>query len=311
MKEDIRGALDSLLGAENVREHESMSRFTTLRAGGPADFLCTPGSEEQIRALTAFLKSAGIPYLVVGNGSNLLVRDGGIRGVVLQLGSRFAGITAEEAEDAQGDVLLRAQAGAKLSAVGREAQKRGLTGFEFACGIPGSVGGAVRMNAGAYGGEIKDILRCARVLMPDGQVRTCIPEDLQLSYRHSVLDENGGLVLSATFHLTPGDPEQITRRMRELAEKRRARQPLEFPSAGSTFKRPEGYFAGKLIMDAGLKGLTIGGAQVSEKHAGFVINRGGATAADIEALIGEVRKRVFDQTGVLLEPEVKIVGERA
>lgn len=310
MSKDLRGTLIGLLGAENVKEHVSMSSVTTFRAGGPADFLCTPVSEEQIRALAAFLQEAHIPYLVIGNGSNLLVRDGGIRGVVLQLGSRFSAVTAQEPEDGRDGAFLTAQAGAKLSAVGHEAQMRALSGFEFACGIPGSVGGAVRMNAGAYGAEIKDILCCARVLMPDGQVKTCSPQDLQLSYRHSALDENGGMVLSATFRLRCGDPEQIRARMAELAEKRRSRQPLEFPSAGSTFKRPEGHFAGKLIMDAGLKGLSVGGAQVSEKHAGFVINRGGATAADIEALIGEVQNRVFALTGVKLEPEVKIVGER-
>ena len=307
MREDLKGKLVGILGADNVKENESMSSVTTFRVGGPADFLCTPETEEQILALTAFLREAGEPYFVLGSGSNLLVRDGGIRGVVIRLGGEFSRVTVKKTQDG---ALLTAQAGTKLSAVGHEAAAQGLTGLEFACGIPGSVGGAVRMNAGAYGGEMKDILQSARVLMPDGRILACTPEDLQLSYRHSILDENGGLVLSAVFQLREGDPEQIAQRMRELAQKRREKQPLEYPSAGSTFKRPEGYFAGKLIMDAGLKGFTVGGAQVSEKHAGFVINRGGATASDIEELIARVQEKVFSQTGVRLEPEVKIVGER-
>ncbi|MGI5989818.1 MAG: UDP-N-acetylmuramate dehydrogenase [Lachnospiraceae bacterium] len=307
MNEDLREQLIRLLGSGHVREQEMMSRYTTFKVGGPADFLCLPVSEEQIVRLIGILKKAGEPYLIIGSGSNLLVRDGGIRGAVIRLGSDFAQITEEKEEN--GSVTLAAQAGAKLSAVGARAADLSLGGFEFACGIPGSVGGAVRMNAGAYGGEIRDVLKSAKILMPDGRVLICTADDLQLTYRHSVLDENGGIVLSAEFCLQKGDEKQIRARMQELADKRREKQPLEYPSAGSTFKRPEGYFAGKLIMDAGLKGFSIGGAQVSEKHAGFVINTGGAKASDIEELIRQVRQRVFEQSGVWLEPEVKIVGD--
>lgn len=308
MNEDLREQLISILGRDQVKEQESMSRYTSFRVGGPADFLCSPDSARQIQQLLAHLERDHHPYLVIGNGSNLLVRDGGIRGVVVHLGSRFARIDARE--EADGTAILKAQAGARLSAVGKAAAERALTGFEFACGIPGTVGGAVRMNAGAYGGEIKDILESAEVLAPDGRIRTCTADDLKLSYRHSILDENGGIVLSASFRLQKGDKEEILRQMSGLAAKRREKQPLEYPSAGSTFKRPEGYFAGKLIMDAGLKGFRVGGAEVSEKHAGFVINRGGATAADIEELIHRVQETVFEKYGVKLEPEVKIVGEK-
>ena len=278
-----------------------MRLHTTFRTGGPADLFVMPKKEELPR-LIALCREYETPYFVVGNGSNLLVADGGVRGVVFEIGRPMGEI------DVEGD-RIRAEAGALLSAVAAKALEASLTGFEFASGIPGSIGGGTVMNAGAYGGELKDVLLTVSLLAEDGVVQEVPASELDLSYRHSNIPEKGQIVLEAVLQLQSGDVEKIRARMEELKEKRTAKQPLEYPSAGSAFKRPEGYFAGKLIQDAGLKGYTVGGAQVSEKHAGFVINRGGATSAQIRQLLSDVQERVFESAGVRLEPEIKFLGE--
>lgn len=278
-----------------------MRDYTTFRAGGPADLLISPKSAEQIRAVLQMCRQLEVPVTLLGNGSNVLVRDGGIRGAVLRLGSEFSQIQIE------GSMVI-AQAGAKLAAVVSAALSAGLVGMEFAGGIPGSVGGGIYMNAGAYGGELSQVLHSALVLTADLEMVQMPNEALSLSYRHSALMENGALVLEGHFCLEPGDTATAREYLRELAARRREKQPLDLPSAGSTFKRPAGHYAGALIEAAGLKGFSIGGAQVSEKHAGFVVNRGGS-AADILALIRHVQERVFAQSGIRLEPEVLILGE--
>lgn len=285
------------------RKNEPMKLHTTFRIGGPADVYAEPESAEELAELISVCEGSGTPYLVIGHGSNLLVGDGGFRGTVICLGKAFGDIRVD------GD-CIEAQAGALLGTVANTALEHSLAGMEFASGIPGSVGGALVMNAGAYGGEIKDILESAEILETDGSRCVVTAEELELGYRTSNILPLGRTVLSARFRLSKGDPEEISAKMKDLNGRRKEKQPLEYPSAGSTFKRPEGYFAGKLIEDAGCKGLTVGGAQVSEKHAGFVINVGDATAKDVEELIRQVQKRVLDQSGVMLEPEIKMTGER-
>ena len=292
------------IGAASVREQEPMSAHTTFRAGGPARYFVTPEGENELAAVLAACREAEKAYYILGNGSNLLVSDAGYPGVMILLGSQFTEVVCPEGEPG----VYELGAGVLLSRAAREAQKDGMTGFEFAAGIPGTVGGAAVMNAGAYGGELKDVLESVRVMTPDGEVKELKTEELDLGYRHSCIPERGYIVLSARIRLEKGDPEAIRVRMDELAAKRREKQPLEYPSAGSTFKRPEGYFAGKLISDAGLKGFSVGGAQVSEKHAGFVINTGNATAADVIALTDAVRDKVFEKYGVKLELEIKQLG---
>ena len=278
-----------------------LDKFTTLRVGGPADYFAEPGSEEAAAALLKAAREEKIPVLLMGNGSNLLVRDGGFRGLVIRLGKAFSSITRKEN-------CLYAQAGALLSALARQAQEAALTGLEFAQGIPGSVGGGVYMNAGAYGGELGNAVDFVRVF--DGSaVRDILGSDMRFCYRHTRVMEEPWVILGAQFRLTPGDPKEIEAAMRDYAARRKEKQPLEYPSAGSFFKRPAGHFAGALIEGAGLKGLSVGGAQVSEKHAGFLINKGGATAADFLKLMEEVQERVMEKYGVRLEPEVRIVGE--
>jgi UDP-N-acetylmuramate dehydrogenase len=286
------------------RKNEPMSAHTTFRVGGPADLYAEPESLDDLQELIAVSRGEGKAYTVIGNGSNLLVGDKGYRGIVIALGKKVAGIRVN-------GTRLTAEAGALLSVAAGIAQKEGLSGMECLSGIPGSVGGALVMNAGAYGGEIRDILVSANVLEADGTVSEVPAAELELGYRSSNIPSLGRTVLSAEFSLTAGNPEEIAAKMKELNGRRKEKQPLEYPSAGSTFKRPEGYFAGKLIEDAGLRGFTVGGAMVSEKHCGFVINRGNATAGDILALIREVRRRVLENSGVLLEPEVKMMGEFA
>lgn len=278
-----------------------MRDYTTFRAGGPADLLISPKSAEQIRAVLQMCRQLEVPVTLLGNGSNVLVRDGGIRGAVLRLGSEFSQIQIEGR-------MVVAQAGAKLAAVVSAALNAGLVGMEFAGGIPGSAGGGIYMNAGAYGGELSQVLHSALVLTADLEIVQMPSEALSLSYRHSALMENGALVLEGHFCLEPGDTAAARAYLRELAARRREKQPLDLPSAGSTFKRPAGHYAGALIESAGLKGFSIGGAQVSEKHAGFVVNRGGS-AADILALIRHVQECVSAQSGIWLEPEVLILGE--
>lgn len=285
-----------------ILEAEPMKNHTTFRIGGPADALALPKTPEEVAEVVRFCHEHAQPYYVLGNGSNLLVSDEGYRGIVLQLYRNFNDIQVN-------GEMITVQSGAMLAAVARTAYQNGLTGLEFASGIPGTIGGAVVMNAGAYGGEMKHVLREVTVLTKEGEVLAIPAKALELGYRTSVIPKNGWIVLGAVLQLKKGDPEQILARMEELKEQRITKQPLDLPSAGSTFKRPEGYFAGKLIMDAGLRGFTVGGAQVSEKHCGFVVNRGDATAADVWELICEVKRRVKERTGVELEPEVKLLGD--
>ena len=284
-----------------VRINEPMSRHTSFKAGGTAAWFAQPETAGELSALTAACKKTGAPWYVVGNGSNLLVSDSGFDGLIINT-CRLNRL--EVSEDS-----LTAGAGVLLSKAAAEALKAGLTGLEFAAGIPGSTGGAVVMNAGAYGSEMKDVLKSVTVLTEDRRVEKIPAEKLELGYRTSAVAKCGWIVLEAEFSLKKGDPSEIRARMDDLAARRREKQPLEYPSAGSTFKRPEGYFAGKLIEDAGLKGFSVGGASVSEKHAGFVINRGDATASDIYKLCKEVRRKVFETFGVSLELEVKLLGK--
>lgn len=284
-----------------VRINEPMKRHTSFRAGGNAEWFAVPETVEELKAVLAACKKADIPWYVVGNGSNLLVSDKGFSGAIISTG-KFDKLEVD------GETVT-AGAGVILSKVANAAYKAGLSGFEFAAGIPGSVGGAAVMNAGAYGFEMKNVLKSVTVLTGDGEVKVIPAEELELGYRTSVIAKRGYLVLEAEYSLTKGNPEEIKAVMDDLAARRKDKQPLEFPSAGSTFKRPEGYFAGKLIQDAGLKGFSIGGAEVSEKHAGFVINKGGATASDIYSLCKEVARKVEETFGVSLEMEVKLLGD--
>lgn len=282
-----------------------MDRHTTFRIGGPAALFIEPSEISQIHALARFLKGQeGFPWLVVGNGSNLLVRDEGFPGAVIHLGSRFSAISLEP------EGRIRCQSGVMLASLSRFAAQHGLTGLEFACGIPGSVGGAVYMNAGAYGGEISGVLHCVTHLSfakEDVCLETLPASDLEFSYRHSRYQGTDDWILETVFQLQPGNQEASIAQMEQLLASRREKQPLEYPSAGSTFKRPEGSYASLLIDQCGLKGLTVGDAQVSEKHAGFVVNRGNATCAQVLELMEQVQNAVYRKTGYLLEPEVQII----
>lgn len=302
MNTEIRQKFCDLLGEDRVLFREPMSRHTTFRIGGPAEIFLMPESFEQIRDILLLCRQEQLPYFVLGNGSNLLVSDSGYRGVIIQMDRNMGDIKLEGTE-------IRACAGALLSSIAAVARKASLTGFEFAGGIPGTLGGAAVMNAGAYGGEMKDVLREVTVMTKDGEILTLPAERLEMGYRTSIIRKAGYLVLEAVISLEPGDPREILDRTKELAEKRTEKQPLDYPSAGSTFKRPEGYFAGKLIMDSGLRGYRVGGAQVSEKHCGFVINTGDATAKDVRELMDHVIRTVKEKYGVTLEPEVKFLGE--
>lgn len=301
MKLSFEDKLEQILEKEEISKNEPMHRHTTFRVGGPADYYIRP-RPGQISQVIKVCREEGIPVQIIGNGSNLLVGDKGIRGLVLEVGKMAERISVHKE-------CMDAQAGVTLARAAQAAYRAGLTGLEFAAGIPGTIGGAVVMNAGAYDGEMKDILAQAAVLGEDGKIQNLSAEELDLSYRHSCIPERNGVVLNASLQLKKGNPDDIRARMEELRKKRTEKQPLEYPSAGSTFKRPEGHFAGKLIMDAGLSGFRVGGAEVSKKHCGFVINKGNATAADILLLIQEVTKKVKEQFGVVLVPEVKIIGE--
>lgn len=302
MKKEIREKFCELLGKDKVLFEEPMSSHTTFRIGGPAEVFLMPESYEQIRSALALCREEGVPYFVLGNGSNLLVSDSGYRGVIIQMDRNMGDIELKGTE-------IRACAGALLSSVAAAARKASLTGFEFAGGIPGTLGGAVVMNAGAYGGEMKDVLREVTVMTKEGDIRVIPSDRLELGYRTSIIKKTGYLVLEAVISLEKGDPQAIQEKTKELASKRTEKQPLDYPSAGSTFKRPEGYFAGKLIMDSGLRGFRVGGAQVSEKHCGFVINTGGATAKDVKELMDHVIRTVKEKYNITLEPEVKFLGE--
>ena len=287
----------------SVIENADMSKYTSFRAGGKAAALVEVENKEQLKAVLRFADEENIPHLLIGNGSNTLFKDSGYQGLVIKLGDYF-NYLAEES-----DTRLRIGASMLLSTAAKMALEESLTGMEFASGIPGSIGGAIFMNAGAYGGEMKDIVASVHAVSPDGRdEKDFTNEEMQFGYRSSILQQNGWIATDVTFNLTTGNKEEIAAQMKDLNARRNAKQPVNYPSAGSTFKRPEGYFAGKLIEDAGLKGLTVGGAQVSTLHSGFVINKGGASATDILQLIALVQNTVYDKFGVMLEPEVRIIG---
>ncbi len=297
MTEDLIKALKEICGGENVLENEPLSRHTSFRIGGPARVFVTPPDEESLGGAIKACDEAGVKRFILGNGTNVLASDEGYDGVIIQIYKAFSKIEIDGA-------LIKAGAGVLLSRLSSEAADESLTGFEFASGIPGTLGGAVTMNAGAYGGEMKDVLKSVTVYIPDEGLREMDPAGLQLGYRNSIIKHKDMIVISAVLKLEKGDENAIRGKIAELKEQRTSKQPLEYPSAGSTFKRPEGYFAGKLIMDSGLKGYSIGGACVSEKHCGFVINKGNATAADVKALMQHIVKTVEDKYGVRLEPEI-------
>lgn len=301
MNDQFLTELQNVMGGSGIFMEEPMKKHTTFRVGGPADVLVQP-DETALAAILALCRQYYVPYSFIGNGSNLLVGDKGIRGVVIEMTDPMGNIEVDGTK-------ITAQAGAMLSKIANTAASNGLGGMEFAAGIPGSVGGAVVMNAGAYGGEMKDIIEKVYVLNENGAQLELGRDALDFGYRHSCIPEKKYIVTKVVLELVPRDEAEIRSEMKELNEKRAEKQPLQYPSAGSTFKRPEGYFAGKLIMDAGLRGYQVGGAQVSEKHCGFVINKGGATAADICQLMQDVSDKVQAQFGVVLEPEVKMIGE--
>lgn len=301
-KEFIYKHLLNILNKEDILLDEPMKNHTSFKVGGPTDFLVKPRNEEEIKELVSLLKKENIPYLIIGNGSNLLVKDGGIRGVVIKIADSFNEFKIE------GNTIY-AQSGALLSFMGKAILNESLTGFEFAAGIPGTLGGAIAMNAGAYGGEMKDIVKTVKIMDFEGNIFDLSNEEMEFSYRKSIISKKDYIVLSAVIELKEGNFEEIRESMRELTKSRVTKQPLTLPSAGSTFKRPEGYFAAKLIEDSGLKGLTLRGAQVSDKHSGFVVNLGDATAKDILDLIYVVKSTVNSKFGVMLEEEVKILGD--
>ena len=319
LKEEIEGILP--LG--QIRYDEPMDRHCSFRTGGPADVLAVVKTEEEMASLLKLLKDCGEPYFLLGRGTNLLIGDGGYRGVIVTAAALPSSEGTQSCEGACADFqedfpldgicvegnYITAGAGATLKAAALAAMEHGLSGLEFAAGIPGTVGGGLVMNAGAYDGEIRMVARSVRLLLADGSVQDFTADQMAFGYRTSVIREIEAVALRARFELVPDDKEKIRALVADLAERRRSKQPLEYPSAGSTFKRPEGLFAGKLIMDSGLAGYSVGGAQVSEKHCGFVINRGGATSAQIRTLIGDVQKKVFEDTGVRLEREVIFLGE--
>ena len=302
MNQEIKKMFCELLGRDHVLTDEPMKQHTTFKIGGPADYFLVPETGEEVGEIIKICRKTDIPYFILGNGSNLLVGDGGYRGAVIQVYRNMSAVTVE-------GTTITAQAGALLSAVAAAAKNASLTGFEFAGGIPGTVGGAAVMNAGAYGGEMKDVLVEVTVMDAEGKIFAIPAEKLELGYRTSVIKKAGYIVLEAKIRLKEGDQEAIRERMKELPIQRTTKQPLEYPSAGSTFKRPEGYFAGKLVMDSGLRGYQVGGARISEKHCGFVINAGDATAKDVRTLMDNVRDIVYEKYGVTLEPEVKFLGE--
>jgi len=299
----ITEQLKQIVSEHDVIEQADMARHTSFRAGGTADLLVMPQDIEALKAVLGLLEQEHYPHMILGNGSNILVKDSGYHGAIVKLGEAFHSVRQDGSR-------LICGAAALMSAVSNAAVCGSLSGFEFASGIPGSIGGAVFMNAGAYGGELVQVLERVRLISPDGSrdfYRTA--EELDMGYRHSLLQESGDVAVEVVLNLEPGKQEEIRAKISELTARRNEKQPVSYPSAGSFFKRPTGYFAGTLIQDAGLKGLSVGGAQVSELHAGFIINTGGATATDILQLMEIVQETVFDQFGVRLEPEVRIIGD--
>ena len=301
-KQFIYKELLNILDEENIKVDEPMKKHISFKVGGPADFLVKPKTEEELRNVVEFAKKENVPFIVIGNGSNLLVKDGGIRGIVIELSDNFNNYEID-------GNIIKAQSGALLAIIGRNAMKNSLTGFEFAAGIPGTLGGALAMNAGAYGGEMKQVVKTVRLMDRDGNIFELSNEEMKFEYRRSLLTTKDYIVLSAVIELQPGNVEEIKEIMADYSNRRSTKQPLNFPSAGSTFKRPEGHFAAKLIDDCGLRGLNLRGAQVSDKHCGFVINSGGATAKDILDLMFIVKSTVNEKFGIMLEEEVKILGE--
>lgn len=297
IKEKIQNELPEI----TILFDEPLKNFTFTKTGGPADMLSFPKTTEEVRKLVLFCQKEELPWMVLGNASNLIVRDGGIRGMVVML-AEMKQVTVE-------DNQVTAEAGAKLIDTTYEALANDLAGFEFASGIPGSIGGAVYMNAGAYDGEIKDVFESAEFLLPNGEIKTMTAKEMDFSYRHSAIQQMEGIILQATFVLKQGEHEAIKARMDELTELRTSKQPLEYPSCGSVFKRPVGHFTGKLIQDAGLQGLKWGGAQISEKHAGFIVNIDQATATDYVELIAHIQEVIKEKFDVVLETEVRIIGE--
>ena len=301
-KQDIYENLLNILDKEDIKIDEPMKKHISFKVGGPADVLVKPKTEEQLKEIIKFVKNENIPFLIIGNGSNLLVKDGGIRGVVIELSNNFNHFEID-------GNIVKVQAGALLSIVGKAVLKESLKGFEFAAGIPGTLGGALAMNAGAYGGEMKHIVKSVRLMDMDGNIVNFTNEQMEFDYRNCILSREEYVVLSAEIELEKGDYEEIKATMMHFTQQRVTKQPLSLPSAGSTFKRPPGHFAGKLIEDCGLRGLTLRGAQVSEKHCGFVVNLGDATAKDLLDLMYVVKSTVKSKFGVMLEEEVKILGE--
>ncbi len=295
--------LCEILGEDSVRKNESMKVHTTFKVGGEAEFMLIPKTIESLSETIEYLNVIQYPYYIMGNGSNVLVKDSGYKGAIIKLKENFSNIEVDA-----DNCFIKAEAGALLSRIAKCAYDESMTGFEFAAGIPGTLGGAVTMNAGAYGGEMTDIIMEVTVMDKAGNVDVKTKEEMNFGYRHSIVMDEDLIVLSAMMELRAGNKSDIKEMMDDLAFRRRDKQPLEYPSAGSTFKRPEGYFAGKLIMDAGLRGYKVGGAMVSEKHCGFVINEGNATASDILQVISDVKAKVLEEFGVMLEEEVKILG---
>ncbi len=303
---ELKTKLLQILPKESIMENEPLSKHTTFKIGGPANYLLRPDNEAQIIQIIKLLKKEKLPYYVIGNGSNLLVSDKGFFGVIIELNKNISDYTIEEKEE---KAFVIAKSGILLIKLAKYISNKGYSGFEFATGIPGTLGGAITMNAGAYGGEIKDHIIWAKVLDKDGNLLTLNHEQLKLGYRTSIIGVENYIVLEAAFEFSKGNQEEINNKIKDLTEQRKSKQPLEFPSAGSTFKRPEGHFAGKLIMDSGLRGYKVGNIQVSEKHCGFVINLGDGKAKDVIKLIADVDKIVYDKYDVHLEPEIKIIGE--
>ncbi|NLZ81282.1 MAG: UDP-N-acetylmuramate dehydrogenase [Clostridiales bacterium] len=302
MVKEIVRFMYEVLGEENLLLEEPMKNHTTFRVGGPATYYLIPHTAEEVKNLVVLCKQNSIPYTIIGNGSNLLVSDQGYKGAIIQVSDNLNSISIKEC-------IIEVGAGTELSVLAKEAAKESLEGLEFSCGIPGTLGGAVTMNAGAYDGEISQVLRSVTILDEDGIEKDLLLKDLELGYRKSIISKKKYIVLSATLELVKGNKKDILSRMEDFTTRRQEKQPLEFPSAGSTFKRPEGYYAGKLILDAGLCGYSIGGASVSTKHCGFVINQDNATAKDVKDLISHIRKTVYEKFQVELEPEVKTLGD--
>ena len=307
MDNNIIEKIKKTVSSSRVFENVALSEYTSFKTGGPADIVVRPKDAQEVKKIVALARDEKVPYYILGNGTNMLISDDGFRGIIISLKEMDNSIQVTPLSDGESYSVLTS-AGCTLARLSNEAASKGLAGPEFAAGIPGSVGGAVVMNAGAYGGEIKDVFEWADVLDENGDMIRLKNDELKFGYRKSIIQEKHYLVLAVSFILKKGDEKTIKAEIRELNERRRDKQPLEYPSAGSTFKRPEGLFAGKLIEDTGLKGFSVGDAAVSEKHCGFVINKGKATSADIYELISQVIEKVYDKTGVVLEPEIKLLG---